>query len=164
MHSLALLPDSASLERTQVNILVFGSNEQGFHGAGAAGLAMRGTPHNNWRTDPAFLAAMAAPPGHPDRIGERAVFGAARGLQQGRNGFSYAICTCTRPGARRSIPLTEIERQLRFLATFARAHPQHTFTILPIATGYAGYTPAEMKPIWDRVDLPSNCSHVSHLC
>lgn len=140
-----------------MNILVFGSNEQGFHGAGSAGLAMRGESANTWRSDHKFLVAMNSPPGHPDRIGVRAIFGISRGFQQGHTGASYAICTVTRPGARRSIPLSDIALQLHALADFARSRPNDTFDILNIGTGYAGYTPAEMETIWSSIDLPNNC-------
>lgn len=140
-----------------MNILVFGSNEQGFHGAGGAGLAMRNESSNTWRSDPAFLAAMRAPRGSPLRIGHRAVFGISRGFQQGHAGASYAICTVTRPGYRRSIPLSDIARQLHALASFARSHPDWTFDITNIGTGYAGYTPAEMETVWTSIDLPANC-------
>lgn len=141
-----------------MNIIVFGSNEQGFHGAGAAGFVMRNDFANTWRSDPTFLAAMRAPPGSPLRIGHRAIFGIGRGFQTGHSGSSYAICTVTRPGARRSISLTEIERQLIELMRFAASRPLDTFTILNIGTGYAGYTPAEMEQVWSRLLLPLNCS------
>jgi hypothetical protein len=38
-----------------VEVLVFGSNRSGFHGAGSAGLAFRGDSRNTWRSDPFFL-------------------------------------------------------------------------------------------------------------
>lgn len=141
-----------------MNVLVFGSNEQGFHGAGAAGLAMRNESSNTWRSDPAFLAAMRAPLGSPLRIGHRAVFGIGRGFQQGHHGASYAICTVTRPGMKRSISLSDISLQLHALCNFARQHPDWTFTILNIGTGYAGYTTPEMEAIWANIPLPSNCT------
>lgn len=141
-----------------MNILVFGSNEQGFHGAGGAGLAMRNDSSNTWRSDPAFLAAMNAPRGSPLRIGHRAIFGISRGFQQGHAGASYAICTVTRPGHRRSIPLSDIASQLHALATFARSRPDDTFDILNIGTGYAGYTSDEMAAIWCNIPLPPNCT------
>lgn len=146
-----------------MNVIVFGSNEQGFHGAGAAGFVMRNDFANTWRSDPTFLAAMRAPPGSPLRIGHRAVFGIGRGFQEGHHGASYAICTVTRPGARRSISLTEIELQLQTFMKFAASHPSWTFTILNIGTGYAGYTPAEMEQVWSRLLLPSNCSRDSQI-
>ena len=75
-------------------VFVFGSNGQGFHGAGTAGLALRGDARNNWRQDAWFLAASR---GENDGVGRWAVFGVARGFQQGRQGKSYAIQTVTRP-------------------------------------------------------------------
>lgn len=138
-------------------VLVFGSNESGFHGAGGAGLAMRNEPANTWRTDPSFLAAMRAPVGSPLRVGHRAIFGVARGLQHGHSGSSYAIVTITRPGVRRSVPLLSIHQQILNLCTFALSHPEYTFDILPLGTGYSGYTQAEMDTIWAHIVLPPSC-------
>ena len=91
-------------------VFVYGSNSTGFSGAGAAGLAVRGTSANTWRTDEWFLKAMRAPVGSPDRIGKWAVFGVARGWSQGREGMGYAIETIRHPGREwhRSVPLAEI--------------------------------------------------------
>jgi hypothetical protein len=44
----------ASLEADEV--FVFGSNRDGFHGAGSAGLACRGDASNSWRSDERFRA------------------------------------------------------------------------------------------------------------
>ena len=79
-------------------IFVFGSNRDGFHGAGGAGLACRGDAANTWRRDDWFKRAMVAPPGDPARVGRWAVFGVARGFQVGRSGRSYAVQTIERPG------------------------------------------------------------------
>lgn len=130
-------------------VFVFGSNEGGFHGAGAAGLACRGTATNNWRQDDWFLAAMKAPPGDERRVGRWATFGVARGYQVGTGGRSYAIATVTRPGARRSITRRDIYYQLVELWAFAEAHPELTFLVTPLGEGYAGYTRAEMEEVWD---------------
>lgn len=140
-----------------MHVTVFGSNEDGFHGAGAAGLVMRGTSVNNWRSDSAFLLAMRSPVGSPHRIGQRAVFGIGRGFQTGHHGSSYAIATVTRPGLRRSISLTDIMGQLIAFIAFAALHPEMHFTILNIGTGYAGYSPQEMESLWSQITLPPNC-------
>lgn len=79
-------------------VFVFGSNAQGFHGAGSSGQAFRGDRANTWRTDEFFLAAMRSKPGSPERVGNWAIFGVAYGLQVGRNGMSYAVKTIERPG------------------------------------------------------------------
>ena len=39
-------------------VFIFGSNKNGFHGAGSAGYAQRGDSKNNWRTDDIFLQAL----------------------------------------------------------------------------------------------------------
>lgn len=144
------------------HIFVFGSNSTGFHGAGSAGLAFRNDSANTWRTDPAFLAAMRSPVGHPSRIGHLAVFGIARGLQHGHHGSSWAIQTIERPGHRRSTPLSTILAQVQDLLAYALAHPLDTFTIMPIGTGYAGYTPEEMEQhVWRHVTLPPNCTRLT---
>jgi len=131
------------------NIFVFGSNEQGFHGAGSAGYAMRGDSKNTWRKDRDFLKAMSAPPNSPNRKGKFAEFGIGRGFQEGKEGKSYAICTVTRPGNKRSISLDDIFRQICDLLFFAKEHQEYIFQCTPIGCGYAGYTEQEMKTVWD---------------
>ena len=128
-------------------VFVFGSNSKGFHGAGAAGYACRGTSENNWRSDPWFLKAINSPVGSPDRVGKWAVFGVARGLQIGSQGSSYAIETVIEPGHKRSIPLEEIGRQLVLLYNFAWEHPTLDFIMTPVGAGLAGYTEAEMAKV-----------------
>jgi len=131
------------------NIFVFGSNEQGFHGAGSAGYAMRGDSKNTWRKDKKFLLAMNSAPNSPNRKGKLAVFGVGRGFQEGNDGKSYAICTVAKPGAKRSIDLDDIFGQICDMLFFAKKHPEYIFQCTPIGCGYAGYTEQEMKTIWD---------------
>jgi hypothetical protein len=140
-------------------VFVFGSNGQGFHGAGSAGIACRGDGDwRTWRSDPAFTAMRAAPPGSDGRRGRWAVFGVARGYQVGLAGQSYAIETIERPGRayRRRTPLRAIYAQLRELVGFAAEHPGLEFVVTPIGEGYSGYSRTEMSLVWrtlhDRVD------------
>lgn len=126
-------------------VFVYGSNSTGFSAAGAAGLAVRGTAANTWRTDPWVAAARTAPEGHPDRIGKWAVWGIARGWSQGREGMGYAIETIRRPGQLRSTPLVEIQEQIVGLCAFARVHPEWTFLYTAIGSRYAGYSNTEMN-------------------
>ena len=130
-------------------VFVFGSNSTGFHGAGASGLACRGNHRNTWRQDAWFLKAMDTTPGSADRVGKWAIYGVARGFQEGTEGKSYAIQTIVRPGQRQSTSLPEIYLQLVELWSFVRQHPEWTFLVTPLGEGYAGYTAAEMKPVWD---------------
>jgi len=129
-------------------VFVFGSNATGFHGAGAAGLALRGDHRNNWRKDTWFKKAMRAPEGSRNRVGNWAVFGVSRGFQQGESGKSYAIQTIERPGEKRSTTRKEIYFQLVELWAFIKEHPEWEFLICPLGEGYAGYTKAEMDEVW----------------
>lgn len=133
---------------------IFGSNEQGFHGAGTAGFALRGEAANTWRDCPIMKAAMAHGPGYKGKL---ATFGVARGYQEGTKGCSYAIATVTRPGHRRSITLADITKQVMRLVAFMRLNPDVTFAMTPFGAGYAGYTQEEMQPIWDCVLKEPNC-------
>lgn len=132
-------------------VFVFGSNASGFHGAGAAGYACRGTAQNTWREDPWFQKAMDAPVGSPERIGKWAVYGKARGLQVGREGKSYAIETIQRAGQKRSTSLQEIARQLEFLWERAWELPSYEFLITPLGEGLAGYSKEEMAEVWKNL-------------
>lgn len=130
-------------------VFVFGSNAQGFHGAGAAGLACRGDARNNWREDEWFLKAMRSPPGSPDRVGKWAVLGVAEGYQEGREGKSFSVVTIAYPGQPRSIGRWQIYLQLIELWRFAIDHPWLTFLVTRLGEGNAGYTREEMREVWD---------------
>lgn len=134
-------------------VFIYGSNSTGFSGAGSAGLAVRGTSANTWRTDEWFLKAMRAPVGSLDRVGKWAVFGVARGWSQGREGMGYAIETIRHPGRKwhRSVPWEEIAAQLWKLFDHAAAHPQWEYLATPIGAGLAGWSATEMAKTWNGV-------------
>ena len=99
---------------------------------------------------------MQSPKGSPNRIGNWAVYGVARGFQQGRNGKSYAIETIKRPGLRRSVPLREIYYQLLALGEFATSHVEWEFLVVKLGVGYSGWTLEEMRTVfrtWIARDL-----------
>lgn len=152
-------------------VFVFGSNEQGFHGAGAAGLACRGDSRNNWRTDTWFCEAVAHlqndfyPELNPQIYrGKWARIGVARGYQEGNDGRSYAVATVTRPGAKRSISRRDIYYQLVRLWEIINSHPFETYLIPPIGESYAGWTRDEMDQVWEFLikthGLPTNVRFV----
>lgn len=164
-------------ELQEHEVFVFGSNrgrsnpqglrhstDGGFHGAGAASVAFRGHAGHperqhpdHWSHDPKFLAAMAAPAGDPARVGRWAVYGICRGPMQGRCGKSYAIYTTVAPGLRRSVPLTEIQNQMREMLTYAAERPRLTWLVTPLGEGYAGYSRAEMDAQWQALaPFPEN--------
>lgn len=130
-----------------------GKNGQGFHGAGAAAIAYRGTALNDWREDKAFLEALDAPIGSEKRIGRWAVLGVSRGLMRGRSGLSYGIQTVTAPGQRRSVTLIEIGAQFLDLWKFADQHPELSFLVSKVGCGLAGYQPRDIQRILRRLDL-----------
>ena len=139
-----------SLEANEV--FVFGSNRDGFHGAGSAGLACRGDASTDWRSDQDFCALKYTRPGDPARVGPWAIYGVARGHQIGREGQSFAVQTIEKPGQRRSTPLRVIYHQLVKLVAVARANPELRFTITNLGEGFSGYRWAEMAVVWRELD------------
>lgn len=150
-------PESiTSLKPNQV--FVFGSNEQGFHGAGAAGLAQRGTSRNNWRGDKAFLEALDSPSISEKRKGRWSFLGKGRGYQEGKDGSSYAIATVLRAGKRKSIRLSKILEQLIELGEFAKEHPEKEFLVVIAGGGYNGWSIKDIQGIhktWCKEEPPS---------
>lgn len=140
-------------------VFVFGSNNSGFHGAGAAGFAFSGSAANDWRTSFQKQAAINSPVGYPARVGRWAVWGIAEGFQEGREGQSYAIRTVVHPGSPK-IPLPEIEAQFQKLWDFAIGHPKQTFLLTEVGCGLAGYNRAELRAIIDNLicikGIPAN--------
>jgi hypothetical protein len=116
-------PEERIVNLAPNEVFVFGSNASGFHGAGSAGFAYTGKAGNQYREANPLLQK---PNGHR---GYWAVLGQARGIQEGVQGKSYAICTIERPGKRRSISLEQIRCQVEAFFAFAEAHPELTFLV-----------------------------------
>lgn len=91
---------------------------------------------------------MNAPEGSLDRIGKWAVYGVAKGHQQGREGQSYAIPTIVKPGWKRSLPLREIQRNIDDFVSFAFYAPETRFLVTELGCKMAGYTPEEIAPLF----------------
>ncbi len=128
-------------------VFIFGSNSTGFHGAGAAGYAFRGTSANTWRTCPLVDKARRAAVDSPDRVGKWTVWGKARGWSRGHEGMSYAIETIKHPGQKRSTPPHEIQSQFVELFHFCDEHPEWFFLMTPVGASLAGYSEEEMFDI-----------------
>lgn len=73
-------------------------------------------------------------------------FGAVWGQGHGLAGQTYAIDTMS--------GLAEIERQVPEFLAFARDRPELTFLVTPIGCGIAGFTPAQIAPLFR--DAPGN--------
>jgi hypothetical protein len=131
-------------------VWVFGSNHQGFHGAGAAAWASFGQSGNVWRNYDYHLK----PNGWK---GLYNVKGCSEGIQEGRVGKSYAIPTVTKAGAKRSIPKKKIEENIKKFYKFAENNPQWKFYVAQNAEkGYNGYEVDEMVKMWSVEHPPDN--------
>lgn len=132
-------------------VFVFGSNRQGFHGAGAAGYASFGIAGgNHWRS----FDYAKKPNGW---IGNWNIKGVAKGFQQGMRGKSYAIPTVDRAGAKRSLTLVEIAENIAEMYAFAKEHPEWEFLVAQEnKMGLNGYTPVEMAQAFNAVPIPDN--------
>jgi hypothetical protein len=134
----------------QNEVFVFGTNEQGFHGAGAAGQAFRYDNSCNWRQDNFFLNASMANASLHERTGKWAVYGQAKGLMYGREGKSYGIVTIKRPGQKRSLELSKINTDVQIFTDCAKLNPQYIFFVTEIGCKMAGYTVEEIAPFFRK--------------
>lgn len=131
-------------------VFVFGSNLEGFHGAGAAGYASFGIFGNRWRD----FDYANKPYGWR---GKWNIKGIQEGYQIGTEGCSYAIPTVARAGAKRSRTLEEISQSIRTFYAFARKWNALTFYVAQEnKMGLNGYTPEEMAQVWGCEAIPDN--------
>lgn len=131
-------------------VFVFGSNLQGFHGAGSAGYASFGEAGNHWRK----YDYANKPNGWKGKWNEK---GVEEGLQNGTEGRSYALPTVTRAGAKRSRSPDEIKASIRRLYDVARLYKSLEFLIAQGSRdGLNGYTPEEMAEMWACEAIPDN--------
>lgn len=129
-------------------VFVFGSNIQGFHGAGAAGFASFGKHGNVWR-DEAYATKSNGWKGLWN------VKGVGEGFQEGTKGKSYAVPTVLRPNARRSRTKDEIVHSILFMYQFAYKNPQWEFLVSDSSMN--GYSDYEMGQMYiDAGPIPSN--------
>ena len=79
--------------------------------------------------------------------------GAVYGQGVGRQGQSYGIPT---KGMRLEVlPLETIRRHVEDFLHYARGNPQLVFRVTAIGTGLAGYSHADIGPMF--ADAPANC-------
>lgn len=139
-----------SLDENQV--FVFGSNWDGFHGGGAAGFASFGEPGNVWRQYD-----------YADKEdgwkGLWNVKGQGEGLQEGTQGKSYALPTCAKAGAQRSLTETFIMNAIRRLYACAEQFPDLDFLVAYTTMNHRllnGYTLDDMAHFFACEDIPEN--------
>lgn len=114
-------------------VFVFGSNEEGQHGKGAA------------------LTAWCS---------HGAVTGCGEGRMGGKGGGCYAIPTRWHNGYinsknLESLPLSVIARNVRRFLNYARENPGETFFVTAIGTNLAGYKHQQIAPLFK--EAPNNC-------
>ena len=107
-----------------MEILVFGSNLAGIHGAGSAKLACE-------------------------------QYGAEWGIGEGRTGNAYAIPT-KGTSLHRSRELNAIKESAQEFIRYAESNPDCTFKVVKVGCGLAGYTEAQIAPMFK--DAPANCN------
>ena len=131
-------------------VFVFTSNEQGFSGAGSAGYASFGEIGNVWRKYDYHLKENGWK-------GRWNVKGCAEGIQEGREGKSYAIPSVTKAGAKRSIPKKQLKKNIQRFYRFAENNPKWKFYVAQDAKlGYNGYDVDEMVEMWAVEYPPDN--------
>ena len=130
-------------------VFVFGSNLQGFHGAGAAGFATFGVPGNQWRK----LGYNEKPVGWK---GNWNVKGIGEGLQKGNFGVSYALPTVKIPG--KPLSKSRIKENILKLYRCAKDNPMLKFLVAYSSEGknLNGYTCIEIADMFNQPPIPEN--------
>lgn len=138
------------IELKENEVFIFGSNYQGWHGAGAAGYATFGESGNVWRK----YNYDKWPNGTK---GKWNVKGQCSGFMKGNEGMSYAIPTVTRCGQKRSIPLNIIKEYINNFNHSVCINTELTFYVAQGSTpGLSGWTPEQMASIWGQFNWPDN--------
>ena len=135
-------------------IFVFGSNLQGFHGAGSAGYASFGVPGNQWRK----FEYNKKPNGWKGRWN---VKGIGEGLQEGKNGWSYALPTVTKAGAKRSLSKEQITFNIKNFYKCCLDNSKFKFLVAysglnPDKVSFNGYSAREMSEMFKQQYIPDN--------
>lgn len=83
----------------------------------------------------------------------REYYGALQGLGEGFSGQSYALPTKDKD--LKSLPLDEIEKNIKKFKDFARSRPDLLFLVTAIGCGLAGYKHEHIAPAFRNA--PGNC-------
>lgn len=99
-----------------------------------------------------FGSNLAGRHGKGAALEARKNWGAIYGVGWGQQGNSYAIPTKDRQLL--TLPLAVIEKHVSDFIEYAISHPGWTFRLTAIGTGLAGYTSADIAPMFK--DAPAN--------
>lgn len=86
----------------------------------------------------------------------RRTFGAVYGVGEGPTGRCYALPTKDRDEALTILPLNEIGLHVQRFLVHAAAHPETRYLVTQIGCGKAGYTPADIAPLFFAHEIPAN--------
>lgn len=139
-------------ELKENQIFVFGSNLQGFHGAGSAGYASFNVWGNRWRE----FEYDKRPNGWR---GKWNIKGVGLGLQRGTGGVSYALPTVTSPGHGNQLGKNSIIYNISMLYTTADALSDFEFIVSysgDTKKNLNGYTSVEMAEMFSANPIPDN--------
>jgi hypothetical protein len=100
-----------------------------------------------------FGSNLAGRHGKGAALSAKHTYGALQGEGQGRTGDAYAIPT--KGFSLKPLGLTAIKFYVLTFITYAREHPELTFTVTKIGCGLAGYTEDQIKPFFETA--PENC-------
>lgn len=101
-----------------------------------------------------FGSNLAGRHGKGAALHARQYHGAIYGQGTGIQGNSYGIPT--KGHKLEQLPLTEICAHVDNFIDFAEEHPEMTFNVTRIGCGLAGYTDAQIAPMF--ADAPYNCN------
>lgn len=101
-----------------------------------------------------FGSNLAGSHGKGAALHARKHYGAEYGVGVGPTGSAYAIPT--KDGKLRTLPLDQIRGYVDAFLAFAAQNPDLTFRVTAIGTGLAGYSHAEIAPMFEGA--PSNCN------
>jgi hypothetical protein len=83
----------------------------------------------------------------------REKWGAEVGIGTGPTGRAYALPT--KDAQMRPLPLAAIDVHVRGFIVYAKSHPELRFYVTRVGCGLAGYTEAEIQPLF--AGAPANC-------
>jgi len=130
-------------------VFVFGSNLDGFHGAGAAGYASFLEYGNVWRK----YNYDKKPNGWK---GAWNIKGVAEGYQEGMLGTSYSLPTVAACGLKKSLSLQQISKYVETFYTFARNNPDKNFYYAQTnKPGLNGHDPKDLAVLFSK-NIPDN--------
>ena len=84
----------------------------------------------------------------------RQTHGAKYGVGRGLTGRSYALPT--KDKAIQTLPIQDVEFNVKEFIKFAEEHPEATFNVTKVGCGLAGFSEAQIAPMFRYA--PTNCN------